>query len=107
ERARPACDRRSARSAGSVHPSAMCVRSLVVIFLLRTEQVTKMSFTEHNNMVKAVPPDRADEPLHISVLPWRPWCNRPIPNAHCSNAAREDLVVDATRALAMLCVPKT
>lgn len=54
-----------------------------------------MSVTEHNNMVKAVPPDRADEPLRISILPWRPWCNRPIPNAHCSNAAREDLALDA------------
>jgi hypothetical protein len=54
-----------------------------------------MSVTEHNNMVKAVPPVRADEPLRISVLPWRPWCNGPIPNAHCSNAAGEDFAVDA------------
>src|SRR5262245_32199034 len=54
-----------------------------------------MSVTEHNNVVKAVPPDRADKPLRISVLPRRSRCDRPIPNAHRSKAAHEDLAIDA------------
>src|SRR5262249_40892508 len=45
-------------------------------------------------MVKAIPSDRTDEPLRISVLPWRSWCDRPIPNAHRSKAADEDVAID-------------
>src|SRR6516225_12423965 len=45
-------------------------------------------------MIKAIPSDRTDEPLRISVLPWRSWCDRPIANAHCSKAADEDVTID-------------
>jgi cation diffusion facilitator family transporter len=41
--------------------------------------MAKMPLAEHNNMVKTIPSDRTDEPLRISVLPWRPWRGRPIP----------------------------
>src|SRR5438552_9221499 len=47
--------------------------SLVVIFLVRIEHMAEMSLAEDNNMVKTLPSDRTDEPLRISVLPWRPW----------------------------------
>jgi hypothetical protein len=47
--------------------------SLVVIFLVGIEQMAQMPFAEHNNMVKTIPSDRTDQPLRISVLPWRPW----------------------------------
>ena len=43
--------------------------SLVVIFLVRIEQMAEMSFAEHNNMVKTIPSDRTDQPLRISILP--------------------------------------
>src|SRR5438128_6857824 len=52
--------------------------SLVVIFLVRIEQMAEMSLAEDNNMVKTLPSDRTDEPLRISVLPWRPWRDRSI-----------------------------
>ena len=45
-----------------------------------------MPLAEDNDMVKAIPPDRTDEPLRMSVLPWRSWCDRPVPNAHRANA---------------------
>src|SRR6266540_5594656 len=47
--------------------------SLVVIFLVRIEQMAEIPFAEHNNMVKTIPSDRTDQPLRISVLPWRPY----------------------------------
>jgi hypothetical protein len=43
-------------------------------------------------MVKTIPSDRTDEPLRISVLPWRAWCNRPIPYAHCAKGITRDKV---------------
>jgi hypothetical protein len=45
-------------------------------------------------LVVAIPSDRTDEPLRISVLPWRSWCDRPIPNGHRSKAADEDVAID-------------
>ena len=45
--------------------------SLIVIFLVRIEQMAEMSLAKHNNMVKTLPSDRPDEPLRISMLPWR------------------------------------
>src|SRR5215469_6506989 len=44
---------------------------LVVVFLIRKEQVAKMSLAKHDDVIKTLPPDRADEPLCIPVLPSR------------------------------------
>jgi len=44
--------------------------SLIVILLIRFEHVAKMAFAKDDDMVQAVPPDRADQPFRISVLPW-------------------------------------
>src|SRR5260221_14604611 len=57
--------------------------------------MAEMSFAEHNNMVKTIPSDRADEPLRVSVLPGRPWRDRPIPYTHCSKPLDENLAIDA------------
>ena len=35
--------------------------------------MAEMPFAENNNMVKTIPSDQTDEPLRVSVLPWRPW----------------------------------
>src|SRR5258708_28485831 len=45
--------------------------SLVVIFLVRIEQMAEMSFAENYNMVKTIPSDRTDETLTISLFPCR------------------------------------
>src|ERR1700730_18405502 len=46
-------------------------------------------------MVKAIPPDRSDKPLRVSVLPWRSWCDRAIPYAHRSKPAGKDIAIGA------------
>src|SRR5262245_50075041 len=68
--------------------------SLIVIALIRLEQVTKVPFAKHNDVVKAIPPDRSDEPLRTSVLPWRLHCNRPIADTHRSQPAENGLAID-------------
>ena len=68
--------------------------SIIVIFLVRSQQVAKMPLAEDNDMVKSIPSDRTDEPLRMSVLPWRSWCDRPVPNAHCANATDKDIAID-------------
>jgi hypothetical protein len=69
--------------------------SVVVISLVRSQQVAKVPLAEHNDMVKAIPSDRTDEPFRISVLPWRSWCDRLIPNTHCSEPLDDDIAIDA------------
>ena len=55
----------------------------------------KMPLTKYNNMIKAVPSDRADEPLTIAILPWRSQRSWPIPNAHRLKTPYKDIAVDA------------
>ena len=55
----------------------------------------KMPLTKYDNMVKALPSDRADEPLTIAILPWRSRRSWPIPDAHYPKTPDEDIAVDA------------
>jgi hypothetical protein len=57
--------------------------------------MAKVLLAKHNDMVKAIPPDRSDKPLRTSVLPRRSWRDRPIPYAHCSETAKKDIAVHA------------
>jgi hypothetical protein len=48
-----------------------------------------MPLAEDDNVIKAIPPDRPDQPLHIPVLPWRPRRNRPFSYPHRPKASDE------------------
>jgi hypothetical protein len=41
--------------------------NLVVVPLIRIEQMAKMPFAEDNHMIEAVPPDRTDQPLRCRI----------------------------------------
>ena len=67
-----------------------------------------MPLAKHNDMVQAIPPDRADQPFRISVLPWRSRRSRPVTNAHRSKAADENVAVDGvavTNDVSRCCCP--
>src|SRR6266436_4623859 len=51
------------------------------VFHLRQQHMTKMPLAEHDNVVKAFPSDRTDQPFSISVLPWGARRRRSIANA--------------------------
>ena len=73
----------TARGIGALLQGQMGAR-LVVVFLICVEQMTKVPLAKRNDMVKAIPPDRSNEPFSTSVLPWQPHRNRLIPNTHRS-----------------------
>ena len=50
----------------------------------------QVRFTEYDHVVQALPTDRANEPLNVSVLPGRSERNRPISNAHGAQTLHED-----------------
>jgi hypothetical protein len=43
---------------------------VIVVSLIRSQQVAQVLLAEHHDMIKALPSDRADEPLRMSILPW-------------------------------------
>src|ERR1700738_592264 len=66
---------------------------LVVITHVRQQDVTEVSLAEHNNVVKAFPSDRTDQPFSICVLPRgtrRCWS---VADAYRSESADKDFTI--------------
>ena len=66
---------------------------LIIVVHVRQQHVTKMPLAEDNNMVKAFPPDRTDQPFSICVLPWGARRRRSIANPHGSNSSNNDFAI--------------
>src|SRR6202011_5123411 len=66
---------------------------LVVIIHVRQQDVTEVSLAEYNNVVKAFPADRTDQPFSISILPRGARRRRSVANAYRSESADEDLTI--------------
>ena len=56
-----------------------------------------MSFAEDDDMVKTFPPDRANQPFRMAILPWRSRRGWPVSNAHGTKPPLEYLAVDTCR----------
>src|ERR1700682_1737886 len=66
---------------------------LVVIIHVRQQDVTEVSLAEHNNVVKAFPSDRTDQPFSISILPRGTRRRWSVANAHRSKSTDRDLTI--------------
>src|SRR6185369_9870352 len=54
-----------------------------------------MTLAEHNDMIEYLPPDRANQPFSIGILPWRSRCRRSVANAHRAKPSDECLAIGA------------
>ena len=54
----------------------------IVIFNVTEQQVMEVALAAYNNVVKAFPADRTDQPFSISILPEGARRRRSIANAH-------------------------
>src|SRR5438477_5892028 len=72
----------------------VCAR-LIVVGRVTAQQMAQMPLAEDNDMIKAVPPDRADQPFAVAVLPWRSRLGRPIADAHRAKTPEEHGTVNA------------
>src|SRR5665213_914429 len=68
---------------------------LVVVGLVRQQQMAKVPFAKHDDMVGAFPTDRADEPFDIGVLPGRARRSLSISDAERAKAPDDDLAISA------------
>ncbi len=66
---------------------------LIVIFHVTEQQVTEVALAEYDNVVKAFPADRTDEPFSISILPRGARRRRSIADAYRSESANKDLTI--------------
>ncbi len=57
--------------------------------------MAKVPLAQHDDMVKTIASDRADQPLCICILPRRMRRDRPVPDAHDPKAVDEDLAIGA------------
>src|SRR6202021_2175449 len=64
---------------------------LIIIFEIRQKDMTEVPLSEHDNVVKAFPSDRTDQPFSISILPRGARRRRSIPDAHRSEPADKNL----------------
>src|ERR1700738_2963431 len=65
----------------------------IVIFHVTEQQVTEVAFSEYNDVIKAFPANRTDQPFSISILPRGARRRRSIANAHRSESADKDLTI--------------
>ena len=79
---------RSVLDKGQMRPSD------VVVFRIRAEHIAQMSLAEDEDVIKALPSDRADQPFGMAVLPRRSRRCRSVANAHGANAPSERLAID-------------
>src|SRR5438552_13860723 len=54
-----------------------------------------MAFTQNEDMVQTLPPDRADEPLREGILPWAVGRREDFADPHALDASPKRLPVDA------------
>src|ERR1700694_5991058 len=66
---------------------------LIIIFQVRQQYVTEVPLSEHNNVVKAFPSDRTDQPFGVSILPRGAWRRWSVANAHRSKSSDEDIAI--------------
>jgi hypothetical protein len=69
---------------------------LVVITDVRQQDVTEMALAEHNNVVKAFPVDRTDQPFGICVLPRGAWRRRSVTDAYRKLLTLQDAATHIT-----------
>src|SRR6202140_79424 len=66
---------------------------LIIIFEVRQQHMSEVPLSEHNNVVKAFPSDRTDQPFGISILPRGAWRRWSVANAHRSKSSDEDIAI--------------
>src|SRR6267154_1969457 len=66
---------------------------LIIIFQIRQQHMSEVPLSEHNNVVKAFPSDRTDQPFGVSILPRGAWRRWSVANAHRSKSSDEDIAI--------------
>jgi hypothetical protein len=58
----------------------MCPRAIVIVHL-RKNYMAQVPLAKDDEMIRTFPPDRANPPFHMAILPWRLGRGWPVTNA--------------------------
>jgi len=67
---------------------------LVVVVLVSEQGSPKVLFVQHDDVIRALTPDRADDPFAVRILPRRPGSDEHLLDAHVLDAVPEVPAVD-------------
>jgi hypothetical protein len=56
--------------------------------------VAQVPLAADDNVIKTFPPDRANQPFRMPILPWRAWRNWPVTNAHGAKPPGKNFAID-------------
>src|SRR5260370_32742015 len=59
----------------------------VVIVSVGCQDPAQMRLATDDCVIETLATDRSDQPFGKAILPGRAWCNRVVPNSHCSQPA--------------------
>src|SRR6266852_3693549 len=76
-------------SAGRVLPERNVRPRLIVIGSVFRKDSSKVLDIEHEQMIRALAPDRTDQAFNIAILPGRAIRRGPVPDPHCSHTSLE------------------
>src|ERR1700688_380478 len=68
---------------------------LIVVLHVRQQDVTEAALAEYNNVVKAFPSDRSDQPFSISILPRGAQRRGSIADVYRSEPVDKNLTISA------------
>ena len=58
------------------------------------KHMAQVPLAKDDNMIKTLPPDRANRPFRMTILPWRPGRSWPVANAHGTKPPGENFAID-------------
>ena len=67
-----------------------------VVGKIALENPAQVSLSQHDDMIQALSPDRADESFDVRILPWRSRCREHLFDAHSSDPGSKYAAVAAT-----------
>jgi hypothetical protein len=56
--------------------------------------VAQVPLAEDDDKIKTFPPERANQPFRMSILPWRAWRGWPVTNAHGAKPPGKTFAID-------------
>ena len=67
--------------------------ALVMILKIRRQHTAQVTLIEDDNVIETFAADRADDALHIGVLPRGSWCGDDLLNTHRLDTVTEGLAI--------------
>jgi len=62
---------------------------------VRFQNPAEMRLAQNDDVIQTLTPDRSDQPFGKAILPRRGWCSGLVPDAHGTQAARDDNAIDS------------